>query len=248
MTRYRFNAIKGNTLRAVDGEIGSVWDLFFEDAAWGVQYLVADTGNWLPGRKVLLSPSVLKNPDWNSGDLPVDLTREQIKNSPDIDTDKPVSLQMQEKLVAYYGWPSLQAYPYWPVGGASVSPPTYNPEIPLSTETPSGEPLLRSCREIIRYSIEGRDGEIGSVDDIIINTVDWKISLIVVETGGWLTGRKVLFSPSEIRKISWSEKSLLVHLFREQVQGSPEYGAETSIDSEFEERLQQYYGQPPFGP
>lgn len=248
MTRYRFNAINGNTLRAVDGEIGSVWDLFFEDAAWEIKYLVADTGNWLPGRKVLLSPSVLKKTDWKTGDLPVDLTREQIKNSPDIDTNKPVSLQMQEKLVAYYGWSSLQFYPYWPATGAYVPPPTLNPAIPLSTEPPSGEPLLRSCLEILQYSIEGRDGEIGSVDDIIINTVDWKISLIVVETGGWLTGRKILFSPSEIRKISWSDKSLLVHLFREQVQGSPEYVTDNPIDEEFEKRLQEHHGIPPRGP
>jgi uncharacterized protein YrrD len=249
MSRYTFSTLKGNSPRALDGDIGSIRDLFFEDSGWEVRYLVVDTGNWLPGRKVLLSPSALRDPDWASGTLPVNLTQEQIKNSPNIDTDKPVSLQMQEELSSYYGWPALPTYPYWPIGGAYVPPPAPNmATFPIPTEPPPGEPQLRSCREIIGYSIEGRDGEIGEVDDLIINTTDWRISLIVVDTGTWLTGRKVLLSPTEVTKISWSNNSLLVNLIREQIQGSPEYDSETLVDAEYEKRLVEYYGKPPFGP
>lgn len=120
MSRYNFNAIKGSTLSSLDGELGSVRDLLFEDAGWKIQYLVVDLGDWLPGRKILLPPSELGS-DSKPGTLPVAMTREQIRNSPYLDSDKPFSQRMQEELFAYYGWPGMPTYHYSPVG--AYAPP-----------------------------------------------------------------------------------------------------------------------------
>lgn len=247
MSRNSFSAIKAATLLALDGEIGSIRDLFFEDSAWDIRYLVVDTGKWLPGRKVLISPSTVRDPDWQTGTLPVTLTRDQIKNSPDIDSDKPVSLQMQQELASYYGWPYLPTFPYWPVDPTYIPPPN-TATLPLPTEPPAGETQLRSCQEIIQYSIEGLDGEIGQVEDLIVNTLEWRITLIVVKTGGWFTGRKLLLSATEVEKISWGGSTLSVNLSRGQVEGSPEFDGDTPVDEEFEKRLLKYYDKPPLGP
>lgn len=78
------------SINASDGIIGDVKDLYFDDESWTIRYFVVETGSWLSSRKVLISPIAAGDPDWTSQLLPVSLTREQVKNSPDIDTDMPV--------------------------------------------------------------------------------------------------------------------------------------------------------------
>ena len=95
----------GNRLGASDGEIGHVKDFYFDDQNWAIRYLVADTGTWLPGRMVLLSPHSLGTLDQPEKILRVNLTRKQIEDSPAIETHKPVSRQFEEKYYRYYRWP-----------------------------------------------------------------------------------------------------------------------------------------------
>jgi len=102
------SVMKGYAIEAQDGRLGAVNDFLFEDTAWMIRWLVVDTGHWLPGRKVLLPPSVLGHPDWQSRRCPVDLTMRQVRDSPVIDTDRPVSRQIETYVYEYYGWS-----PYW---------------------------------------------------------------------------------------------------------------------------------------
>ncbi|MBN1992099.1 MAG: PRC-barrel domain-containing protein, partial [Anaerolineae bacterium] len=104
--------LKNYTLQAKDGEVGLVVDLYFDDDQWTVRYLVVDTGKWLPGRRVLVNRLALGRPDWQSHVFPVDLTKEQVKNSPDIDLAQPVSRQAEIDLVQHYQWPI-----YWSMPG-----------------------------------------------------------------------------------------------------------------------------------
>lgn len=85
--------LEGCAIGAIDGTIGHVKDLYFDDAAWVVRYLVVATGDWLSKRKVLISPFALGVPGWAQRILPASLTIEQVRNLPDIDTDKPISRQ-----------------------------------------------------------------------------------------------------------------------------------------------------------
>ena len=95
-------------LGARDGEIGKVKEFYFDDQSWAVRYLVTDTGGWLSGRRVLISPYALGPARKNDEIIPVDLTRKQIENSPSLLTDKPVSRQYEMQYYPYYGWPG-----YW---------------------------------------------------------------------------------------------------------------------------------------
>ncbi|MDX1523809.1 MAG: PRC-barrel domain-containing protein, partial [Anaerolineae bacterium] len=96
------------TLQATDGDIGQVSDFYFDDQQWGLRYIVVKTGNWLFGRKVLISPVALGQPDGESPKLPVTLTKEQVQSSPDIKLEESISRQQTAQLHTHYDWPPLE--------------------------------------------------------------------------------------------------------------------------------------------
>ena len=104
--------LKGYTLDSLDGEIGKVKEFYFDDQHWTIRYLVADTGNWLTGRQVLISPYALVAVNKEEQHIAIDLTKKQIEDSPSLDSDKPVSRQFEEAYYGYYGWPMYWGGPY----------------------------------------------------------------------------------------------------------------------------------------
>ena len=111
--------LKGFTIRARDGEIGTLDQFYFDDESWAIRYLVVNTGDWLGGRLVLVSPLALRQAEWESKRLDVALTKKQIEDSPPIDTHKPVSRQHEALYLGYYGYPY-----YWggPICGLASYP------------------------------------------------------------------------------------------------------------------------------
>ena len=214
-------------LGASDGEIGHVNDFYFDDQNWAVRYLVADTGSWMPGRLVLISPHAFGNLYQGGKVLLVNLTRQQIENSPSIESHKPVSRQYEEEYHRYYGWPFYwQGDQWW---GMSALPIASLPSGRSSGERPtaksrkkeSGDPHLRSTKVIIGYQIQAADEVIGHVVDFVMDDKDWTIQQVVVDTGHWLSGKRVMISPSQINRISWDESKVYVGLTKEAILGSP---------------------------
>jgi len=239
--------IYGYTISATDGPIGTVNDLLLDDLNWTICYLVADTGHWLSGRKVLLVPEALGQPDWASRSLPVALSREQVQNSPHIGTDEPVSRQMEDDLHSYYGW-----NPYWR-GGPRLfglrAAETAEMLARAAQERAAGkasepDPHLRSSTEMIGYYIQARDGEIGHVDDLIIEDELWAVRYLVIDTRNWLPGRKVLVAPAWAEDVDWAHRKVLVDLSRRTIEDSPEYDPSMPVNREYEGRLYDYYGRP----
>ena len=242
------NEITGNVLEAEDGEIGRCKDFLFDDELWTIRYMVADTGKWLPGRKVLISPISLGEPDWNSRLFPLKLTKEQIENSPSLDSDAPVSRQFESKWFGYYGYPY-----YW--GGAGVwgmepypgplfSRKRENAE--MGPDAAEGDPCLRSAIEVSGYHIRATDDEIGHVQDFILDDETWTIRYMVVDTRNWLPGRKVLVAPVWINSVDWAENRVNIDLATEVVKNSPEYDPSAPVNHEYEVRLYDFYGRPKY--
>ncbi len=232
----------GYSLRATDGEIGKVGDVFFDDELWSTAYLVADTGGWLSGRRVLLSPTALGEPSWEKQTLPVALSKDEVKNSPGIDLDKPVSRQREVELHKHYGWT-----PYWLPGAYALGTAPMVRPLPSPVEESKeadGDPHLRSVDEVMGYHIKATDGDIGHVEDFIIDDATWSVRYLVIDTRNWLPGRKVLISPEWIRKIEWARSYVHIDFTKEIVKGSPEYDPTIPINQEYEERLYDYYGRP----
>jgi hypothetical protein len=250
--------LKGLKLGALDDEIGRIREFLFDDAHWTVRYLVADTGTWLTDRRVLISPSSLEPVDTQAGLLPVRLTREQIEGSPPISSDEPVSRQHERYFYGYYGWPN---YWYGPMAwGASTYPLAHSPgpedaslgspgtatdtaadaNIAPSDSEPAGDPHLRSTDAVTGYHIGAADGDIGHVEDFIIDDETWAIRYIVVDTRNWWYGKQVLISPQWIKDIDWAQMKVFVNHTREDIKNAPEYMEET-LDREYEAGLHRHY-------
>jgi hypothetical protein len=209
-----------------------------------------DSGNWLPGRKVLLPPFVLGKPDVVAHQFPVKLTRAQVKDSPDVDTDLPVSRQSEAHLYDHYDWE-----PYW---DGSFSPVSLVMAVPtdenmnrLATDVRSendgpnitwGKPHLRSIKAITGYGIHATDGELGSVEDLLIDDKDWTVRYLTIDTGKWLPGKRVLISPRSVLKIDWVAKEFYLNLNRQTVKDSPPYDTTMTVDGAYEEKFLTYYG------
>lgn len=244
--------IHGYKLGARDGEVGRIKDLYFEDQNWTVRYVVADTNTWLLGRKVLLSPYAFRGFRDTDRVLDVDLTKDQIRSSPSIDEDMPVSRQFELQYYTHYNWPYYWQGPaLWgpgplPVFDNEMAQPGVAGEQTPSMTKPSGDPHLRSARALHGYVIHASDGNIGEAVDLLIDDQDWKVRYLEVDTGNWLPGKKVLVSPEWIRGLDWQESSVIVDLDRASIQNAPEYKADTVIDREYERRLHEHYRRGPY--
>jgi uncharacterized protein YrrD len=235
--------LEGYKLDSLDGEIGKVKEFYFDDHYWAIRYLIADTGNWLTGRQVLISPYALVTVRKEEQHIAIDLTQKQIEDSPSLSTDKPVSRQFEETYYGYYGWPM-----YW---GGSYMWGTY-PYIMRDREkwSKSGQGKkvwdshLRSSHEVSGYHIQAADGEIGHVEDFIIDDETWAIRYLIIDTRNWWPGKKILISPQWIERVSWSESKVFVNLSTETIKLSPEYTEESLITRDYETRLHQHYNRP----
>jgi hypothetical protein len=247
--------LRGYGVGAADGPIGSIQDFLFDDATWLVRWFVVDTGAFFPGRKVLLPPSALSHDDHTARQLNVKLTRQEVKDSPSIDTDLPVSREMETHLYDYYGWS-----PYWStgfnVGGYGTLGGVYPPlglgfvggRGDVRDQSIPGDPHLRSAQEIEGYHIEARDGEVGHVWDVLLEDGDWSIRYLIVDTLNWWPGQKVLISPRSIQAVNWGTRTVDLDVDRATVKASPAYDGTQALDRAYEAAFHAHYGARPEAP
>ncbi|MFT5905956.1 MAG: hypothetical protein ACI9E1_001561 [Cryomorphaceae bacterium] len=238
---FKTKKLEHYKLKSLDGEIGKTADFYFDDERWTIRYLVASTGGWLASREVLISPYALGGVAKEEHLISVNLTKKQIEKSPSIDSEKPVSRQFEIDLARYYGLPH-----YW-VGGKRWG---------MSSAVPSGSALsgyvhkegevtgdhhLRSINEVSSYHIHGTDGEIGHVEDFIIDDETWTIRYLVVNTRNWWPGKKVLISPTWIERLSWNDLEVYLNLTRADIKAAPEYTEESLLERDYEVSLHEHY-------
>lgn len=238
----RMKDLKGFAIAAKDGDVGQASDFIFDDKNWTVRYVVVDTNPWLPGGKVLVSPIVTGQADWKAKKLPVLLTREQVKNSPDIRMDEGLSEQDEIKYYNHYGWPY-----YWDGGDmwgpATVPQELFDKEIDqkLARAHHANASRLRSMNDVTGYAIQATDGAIGQVDDFILDDEPWVIRYMVIDTGNWLPGKKVIIAPAWIAHVDWKNSNVYANLPRESIRNAPEFETDT-LDRAYETELHKHYG------
>ena len=242
--------IRGYELGTLDGEIGKCKDFLFDDKNWTIRYMVADTRKWLPGRKVLISPISIGNADAGTRTLRVSLTKEQIKQSPPLDEDAPVSRQYEQAFNIHY-----QLMPYW--GGTGLWGMHAHPGhlIPGGEAIPQQDPLaevedvessnLRSTGEVTGYTIQAQDDDVGHIEDFIVDMDIWTIRYLIIDTSNWLPGSKrVMIAPAWADLVDWKRRSVVVNLTSDQIKDSPEFDPSAPINRELEERVYDYFGRP----
>lgn len=235
--------LRGYGIAATDGTIGKVSDALFDDQSSVVRWWVIDTGNWLPGRKVLLAPAAFSQPDADAKLLPTSLSKLQVEESPDLASDRPVDRQMEEAISRHYAWDpySIGDVPAFiaPWGTAAVGALTPDRDeadaIAAEFETSAAEtvdPHLRSAEGILGYHVHAADGEFGHVEDLVIADGLNRITHVVVDTGNWLPGRKVVVPIKRFTDVDWFDQTISTGLTREQIEQSPEFHADRPLEAE----------------
>jgi len=239
-----FDTLKKYDLEAHDGEIGKINDFLFDDTSWVVRYLVADTRKWLPGRKVLISPISIGSVNAITSTIDIGLSKEQIKNSPALDSDAPVSRQYEIFFNRYYDWSN-----YWSgsnIWGEESYPrrlKSTNELLEIEDDASGAEtPKLRSTKEVAGYHIHTLDGDIGHIEDFLIQENTWIVKYLVIDTSNWMPGSKrVIVHPNWVDSVDWAKSIVSVKMTREQVEISPEYNSSDPISRDYEKSIFDHY-------
>lgn len=240
---------RGLTLHARDGELGRIEDFRF-DHQWTVRYLVVRTGTWF-GRHVLISPISTAQADWVDGRLDVRLTRGQIRNSPEVPPGTPISRETERAYARYYGYPAYWAGPHlwaWaPTPGEldSTPPEDYTPL--ERDDIAVGDRSLRSVQALRGQHVNARDGDVGHVEDGIIDDQTWHIAYLLIDTSHWFAGQRMLVPTALVRDVAWT-KWIAIEATRDQIQSAPRYDTAQPLDRTVSDALSRHYGLPTVAP
>ena len=233
---------------ANDGDVGRVVNFLFEDERWAIRYLVVDTGVFFRSRRVLVSPISFRQADWLTHRFHLALTMASIKASPSVDVDKPVCRQNEHDQALHYGYPFY--WGYLGLWGQGPSPELLAAGAKLEARAPDSDKPndvhLRSANEVLRYHVHASDGDMGHIDDFIIDDQTWEVRYLVIQTSHLWFGKRVLVSPGWAGRISWEGKAVYVDLTREAIKKCPTWDPSTPINREYEVRLYDYYGRPAY--
>ena len=238
------SGIRGFTMHATDGDMGVVDAFLFDDEQWTIRYLVVNTGGWLTGRLVLVSPIAFRAVDWDRETFDVALTRQQVEQSPSIATDQPVSRQQEEEYSRYYGYPYYwDGLGLWGAGIyprlATMSAVNATSGVTATARQHEDDPHLHSAREVTGYAIQARDSALGHVEDFIVDDESWALRYMVVDTHNWWPGKHVLVPPQWIESVCWPQSSVVVGPLRETIKKYAEYDPSTLLNQAYETRLPQ---------
>jgi hypothetical protein len=212
------NSLTGYNMMATDGEIGKVIEFYFDDETWFLRYMILKTGDWLFGRKILISPDALKKTSWNTGLFSVNITKEQIRESPAINTDKPIYRSQEIELYAHYDWEGEWGSRFYEGGsmGKSNPIPVLDRGILSSADKAdiySNDKLhLQNTSKVLGFQILCTDGEFGSLVDFVMDDQTWQILYIVAETGISSDGKKTLIHIKDIQKVQLDQANILVNV------------------------------------
>jgi sporulation protein YlmC with PRC-barrel domain len=242
---HAIQSILNRPIEGTAGKLGSLDDVLFDSYTWQVRYLAVDA----EAREILLAPEIVAHANWREADraIQVPLTAERLAQSPRVDAARTISRQQERALADYFGWNK-----YWKRNAARRSVPAEAGAPPKESAPPAGateredESDLRSVNEVTGYRIAATDGEIGHLEDFILDLDRWIIRYLLVKTRNWLPGRQVLLSPAWIEDIDWEERHVRVNLSRGQIAASPKYTPGRPIERAYEKQLHESYGRPKY--
>ncbi len=248
------SSLVGYDVEASDGGAGKVQDILFDDTSWKIRWLVIDTGGWLSGRRVLIHPSAVGRLDPASAALQIKLARQTIENAPGSLLDRPVSQQQEKSLYDYYDWD-----PAW--GGSSFGQGTMasdlEPVMYFDQDTlrgaaadgfrlDDGDPHLRSLSELRGYHVHATDGDIGHVQDMLLDDARWVIDYLIVDTSNWWMGQHVLISPHAVSEIDCPGRKILLRILKAKIRSSPPWKPAETVSSAYQTDLHGHYEWPPY--
>jgi len=212
---YFSSELKTYHVEATDGELGKILDVYFDDKKWAVRYAVLDTRKWLPGRRVILSPTAFVHLNKEERKLEVVHDKETVRNSPEISEESFISSDIEHSLSGYYGWSR-----YWmgnmlwgeqeqPILPTLETAATHGLEIETQVTVPQ-DYGLRSEEETLGFKVHASDGGLGKVADLIFDDEYWKVQYIIVQDNDVLEGSFYAIRPEDLQSVAWFEEDMYV--------------------------------------
>ena len=255
--------VSGTPVRARDGDMGQVSQAYFDDRDWTIRYLVVNTGNWLTGREVLISPLAFHHRLHGDPRLHLSLTQAQVRNRPQMSPNRPASRQPEPSLPRYCEYPAdgngdgdgdgdddgdrhwdMGAVPYPSRVDALPVELEFNP-VMLDRDFRPEDVHLRSSAHVKGYEIQATDDSIGTVQDFVYDEESWTIRYLLVDTRRWWPGgRKVLINMRCADRIDGSTHTFHLRLTRAQILASPTCADLALTQHDREQRLQARHQNP----
>jgi PRC-barrel domain len=204
---HELKMLAGSSVTATDGEIGCIRTFLFDDQSWMVHYVAVEVGHWAGRRDVVIAVSAIDQPNWSSRSFRVRMTKQQVSESPDIDTEKPVTFQQRIAMEKYFG-----RFACWVDEEFGMS------SIPTGVEYPidgKEDPHLRSTEDMLGYEVWAADGDMGRLEGFVVDEATWHLGYLDVQAGGWLRDRSVLVPTRWVHSVSWADHRIYVHDTRE---------------------------------
>ena len=218
--------LTGYTVLARDGRLGTIEDFHFNSRDWVIQYVIVNSLDWPIGRWLLMPPSAVERTDLEASVLLVKVTKGDIKKSSRVDTNDPVSRQQEIGSAHCH-----KRFTYWDRITGSEGPDSTPVGVQAgktseSDEVSSAKPKPQSAEEILGFRILARDGEVGRLEDLIVESETWAVNYLLVTTRNSPPGGRALLAPCWITCVARDTFEIRVDLKRDTIRNSPEFSPE----------------------
>jgi hypothetical protein len=248
--------LHGSTVVGLDGDVGTIARFLLQLNPWVVRYIVIETGSWWAGKEVLISPWSIAPGSVAGERIALSLTREQVRNSPSYDPTEALTREHEDALLGYYGYPAYWGGPllWGPVPAATPGAP---PDPGLRTGLPDSDAAavelldpptadLADSQQVLGTHLHATDGDVGHVDDLLVESDTWQVRYLVIDTNNWWIGRHVLIAPEWIENFEWPDHKLRVAVDRAAIKGAPEYDPARILTRADELALYRHYRRGPY--
>ncbi|ASJ70893.1 PRC-barrel domain-containing protein [Granulosicoccus antarcticus] len=230
--------------------LGNIHDIYFDDDTWAIKWFVVETGHWYSSNKILLDSKYFTQVSPATRTFHVSISKADIENAPSVDEHHPVGEQRKSELLyTSFGQDTL----FFPGYSGVLMPQTLIERSAVLAEQEMdkqeadvsdadyADRHLRSASEILGYTVSAINGELGPVTDLVINTDQWNITLLALDTSKWLPDRTVVITPESIERISWEESKLFVTMSKQTIEKSPQLCDLKAIKTSYVSTLSDYY-------
>jgi len=229
-------------VKGVDGEIGRIEDLCFREDEWTVRYVVVAMEDL--AREALLLSAYLGPFQRDTHTVPADIRREQVQNTPALDRTQALTQQDEQELHELYGWPV-----YWWEQEHEITPiddlwgeSAEEPPVAAEPEPEEEGPQLQFVSDLLEiYGVQSDDGEVGILQDVIVEDETWAITYLVVNLQP--AGHRVLLATEYVQTVDLGARRIYLAVTKDAIVNSPIVSSEQPLTPELEQSLREYYDQ-----
>lgn len=241
--KRRLDKLIGFSIETTDGMNGKVKDVIFDEDKWIVRYLEVDFGSFFKDKRVIIPVQLIDKALWENEVFSLNISKNAVEKAPKPADKLTVSREYERRLSEFYDYQGYWLSGYMAPGYPGLLLPARPIRVPAKKISKEDlDTSLRSFREIEGYRIVATDGNIGHVEDLMADDIDWQLTYLVIDTSNWKPwSKKVLLSIQWLDEISYVSKEATVNLHSDVIKGAPEFDTGKPLEEPYEKELNDYY-------